>query len=242
MLLQISNLYAAGISKLRRDSSWKDVKPAFTCDLWHSRCMKEYFTMTAHWIEIRGGELSPQWVLRQRVLGAFPVQDASIDHQGECQNMLNIQQLYPQWWINFTSYGNDLKSISVYMSSNVAYPFNAADYPFFGLCAQWLLAWLRNSWRCLVWMSPFLPLSPIVVQIWGRRSTTLSNGIGSVVDVIWSTMLSLPVLQHCGITRTIQPKLRPENVNKRLTGEKCELLLPSALPFLKFARNIWSWG
>ena len=90
MLLQIPNLYAEEISKLRRDSSWKDAKPAFTCGLWHSRCMKEYFTMTAHWIEIRGGELSPQWVLRQRVLGAFPVQDASIDHQGECQNMLNI--------------------------------------------------------------------------------------------------------------------------------------------------------
>lgn len=46
-------------------------------------------------------------------------------------------------------------------------------------------------------------------------------------------MLSLPVLQHCGITRTIQPKLRPENVNKRLTGEKCELLLPSAFVFFK---------
>ena len=27
--------------------------------------------MTTHWIEIRGGELSPQWVLRQRVLDAF---------------------------------------------------------------------------------------------------------------------------------------------------------------------------
>ena len=92
--------------------------------------------MTAHWIEIRGGELSAQWVLCQQVLGAFPVQDASIDHQGECQNMLNIQQLYPQWLINFTSYGNDLKSISVYISNNVAYQLNAADYPFFGLFAQ----------------------------------------------------------------------------------------------------------
>ena len=97
MLLQISNLYAEGISKLRRDNSWKDAKPAFTCDLWHSRYMKEYFTMTGHWIEIRGGKLSPQWALRQRVLGAFPVKGASIDHQGECQIMLNIQQLYPQW-------------------------------------------------------------------------------------------------------------------------------------------------
>ena len=78
-------------------------------DLWNSRCMKEYFTMTAHWIEIRGGELSPQWVLRQRVLGAFPVQDGSIDHQGECQSFLNMQHPYPQWWINFAPYGNDFK-------------------------------------------------------------------------------------------------------------------------------------
>ena len=37
-------------------------------------------------------------------------------------------------------------------------------------------------------------------------------------------------------------QLRPENVNKRLTGEKCELLLPSALSSSKFMRNIWSWG
>ena len=54
--------------------------------------MKKYFTMKAHWSEIRGGEPSTQ-----RVLGAFPVQDASIDHQGECQNILNMQQPYPQW-------------------------------------------------------------------------------------------------------------------------------------------------
>ena len=52
--------------------------------------MKEYFTMTSHWIEIRSGELSPQWALCQRVLGAFLVQDAFIDHQGECQNILNM--------------------------------------------------------------------------------------------------------------------------------------------------------
>ena len=37
--------------------------------------MKEYFAMTAHWVEIHGGELSPQWVLCQRVFGAFPLQD-----------------------------------------------------------------------------------------------------------------------------------------------------------------------
>ena len=80
---QISNLYAEGVRKLRSDNSWKDAKPAFTCDLWHSRCMKEYFTMTAHWIEIREDNLGSKWVLRNRVLGAFPVQEVSIDHQGE---------------------------------------------------------------------------------------------------------------------------------------------------------------
>ena len=58
MLSEISNLHVELISKLRRDSSWENVKLAFTCDLWHSRCMKAYFTMTAHWIEIREGALT----------------------------------------------------------------------------------------------------------------------------------------------------------------------------------------
>ena len=70
-----------------------------------------------------------------------------------------------------------------------------------------------------------------MVQIWGRHSTTVSNRIDYVVDVIWSTMLPLLVLHHWGITHTIQPKLRQENVNKYLIGEKCELLLLSALSF-----------
>ena len=91
-------------------------------------------------------------------------------------------------------------------------------------------------------MSPSLPLSLIVVQIWGRYLTTLSIGIGYVVDVIWSKMLSLLVFQHRGITCTIQLKMRRENVNKRLTSEKCELLLPNALSFFKCVRTIWSWG
>ena len=69
--------------------------------------------MMDNWIEIRGGELSPQWVLRQWVLGAFLVQDASIDHQGESQNIFNMQQPYPQWRINFAPYGSDFKSFSV---------------------------------------------------------------------------------------------------------------------------------
>ena len=49
-------------------------------------------------------------------------------------------------------------------------------------------------------------------------------------------------LQHRGITRTIQPKLRPENVNKRLTGEKCELLLPNALVFFKIREKYLELG
>ena len=90
MISQICNSYAEAIRKLRRDSSWKDGKPAFTCDLRYLRCMNELFTMTAHWIEIRGGDLSPQWVL-----SAFPEQEASIDHQDVCQKILNMQQHIP---------------------------------------------------------------------------------------------------------------------------------------------------
>ena len=86
MLLQISNLYAEGISKLRRDSSWKDAKPAFTCDLWHSRCMKEYFTMTAHWIEILVNSVtmgaSPTWRLAQVARQCLCVPASSTPQKG----------------------------------------------------------------------------------------------------------------------------------------------------------------
>ena len=40
--------------------------------------------MTAHWIDIGGSEAQPRWVLRQRVLGSYPVQEARIDHEGAC--------------------------------------------------------------------------------------------------------------------------------------------------------------
>ena len=72
------------MKKLREDSTWKDIHPTFTYDFWHSRCMKEYFTMTTHWIEIGGSPLAPSWELRHRVLGSYAVQDATIDHQGAC--------------------------------------------------------------------------------------------------------------------------------------------------------------
>ena len=62
----------------------KKANPAFTCDLWHSRTMKEYFTMTVHWIHIGGTQLQPTWELRHRMLGSYPVQATRIDHQGAC--------------------------------------------------------------------------------------------------------------------------------------------------------------
>ena len=72
------------MKKLCEDSKLKDAHPAFTCDLWHFRCMKEYFTITAHWIEIGGTPLAPSLELHHRVLGSYAVQDATIDHQGGC--------------------------------------------------------------------------------------------------------------------------------------------------------------
>lgn len=39
--------------------------------------------MTAHWIQIRGTELHPEWILRRRVLGTFPVCEVSVTHEGE---------------------------------------------------------------------------------------------------------------------------------------------------------------
>ena len=80
------------MKKLSEDSSWKDAHPAFTCDLWHSRCMKEYFTMTAHWIEIGGSPLAPHWELRRQVLGAYAVEDSPIDHQGACTLCMTLSQ------------------------------------------------------------------------------------------------------------------------------------------------------
>ena len=73
MLSEISSLHVELISKLRRDSSWKDVKLAFTWHLWHSRCMKAYFTMTAHWIEIRKGALTTECMPPHQILDALPV-------------------------------------------------------------------------------------------------------------------------------------------------------------------------
>ena len=84
------------MKKLCEDTTWKDAHPAFTCDLWHSRCMKEYFTITAHWIEIGGSPLAPSWELRHRVLGSYAVQDSPIDHQGACTVCIRGGQTFPK--------------------------------------------------------------------------------------------------------------------------------------------------
>ena len=44
--------------------------------------MKEYFTMTTHWIHIGGSPLAPTLELQHRVLGPYSVEDSPIDHQG----------------------------------------------------------------------------------------------------------------------------------------------------------------
>ena len=73
------------MKKLHEDSTWKDAHPAPSPAIFsHSRCMKEYFIMTAHWIEIGGSPLAPSWELRHRVLGSYAVQDLPIGHQGAC--------------------------------------------------------------------------------------------------------------------------------------------------------------
>ena len=99
-----------------------------------------------------------------------------------------------------------------------------------------------------LWMWPFFPLSAIVLQIWGRPSTTLFGGIGYVLDVIWYTMLSPLASKRWKITRTIQSKLRRESANKCLASEKHELLVPNALNFfvvteedLKFGIRYLKW-
>ena len=40
--------------------------------------------MTIHWIDICGTQLQPCWMLRNRVLGAYPVEATRIDHHGAC--------------------------------------------------------------------------------------------------------------------------------------------------------------
>ena len=152
------------MKKLQEDSTWKDAHPAFTCYLWHSRCMKEYFTMTAHWIEIGGSPLTPTWELRHRVLGSYAVQDSPIDHQGACTVCMppSQNQITPL----LTTLPN--YCLVVYVQSLLGLP------------------WSNTISSSCLWTS--LLLSLIAVATSPRLSTAPWNGVGFAVDAISYTM------------------------------------------------------
>ena len=152
------------MKKLREDSTWKDAHPAFTCDLWHSRCMKEYFTMIAHWIEIGGSPLAPNWELRHRVLGSYAVQDSPIDHQGACTVCMPLSQ-------------NQITPL-----------FKTLPNYCLVVHVQSLLGLLWSNAVCSNCMWTSLLLSLIAVATSPRLSTAPCNGIGSAVDAISYTM------------------------------------------------------
>ena len=74
--------------------------------------------------------------------------------------------------------GSDFQSVSVCIAMNKPCVPKTSDYLIFGLFAQWLLVWTEKDWKFSLWTWPLLLLSAIVLQIWGRRSTTLFYGIG----------------------------------------------------------------
>ena len=47
--VQITRLYNSGVERLKNEEDWPRVRPTFTCDLWKSTMIKEYFTCMAHW-------------------------------------------------------------------------------------------------------------------------------------------------------------------------------------------------
>ena len=150
------------MNKLREDTTWKDAQPAFTCDLWHSRCMKEYFTMTAHWIHIGGSPLAPTWELWHRMLGLYSVEDSPIDHQ-RCAYSLHASvtcQICPL----LTMFPNCC--IVVYLQSLLGLPWSNV------VCSN-------CTWTSLL-------LSPIAGATSPRLSTPPFNGIGFIVDAIYT--------------------------------------------------------
>ena len=74
--------------------------------------------------------------------------------------------------------GSDFHSVSVCIAMNKPCVPKTSDYLILGLCAEWLLVWTEKDWKFSLWTWPLLLLLAIVLQIWGRRSTTLSYGIG----------------------------------------------------------------
>ena len=58
-LLRTTSLYYEVVKKLQDDNTKKDGQRAFNYDLWHCRCIKEYFIMTAHRIHCGGTDVTP---------------------------------------------------------------------------------------------------------------------------------------------------------------------------------------
>ena len=92
--------------------------------------------------------------------------------------------------------GSDFQSVSVCIAMNKPCVPKTSDYLIFGLFAQWLLVWTEKDWKFSFWTWPLLLLSAIVLQIWGRRSTTLFYGIG----LFWT--LFNPQCCHCRLHST----------------------------------------
>ena len=138
-------------------------------------------------------------------------------------------------WVFFPM-PQSFSTISVYIANNKACTGNADDYFIFDLYTKSLLFCVKSSYGCSVSTSPSLPMSPIEVQIWGRHSTTLLDGIGYVVNITSSTILPPPPSHRWRITGTVQPKLRRENANKRWINGKYESLLLNALIFFS---HVW---
>ena len=45
---QLTKMYKTTVTRLQEAKDWAKIRPAFTCDLWHSRRQREYFTLTMH--------------------------------------------------------------------------------------------------------------------------------------------------------------------------------------------------
>ena len=135
--------------------------------------------MTAHWIEIRGG-------CTQHRMYASPSDNWRLTGVGGIH-------WPPRWVLKCFKYaaaispmlngfcspcGSDFQSVSVCIAMNKPCVPKTSDYLIFCLFAQWLFVWPETDWKCSLRTWPLLLLSAIVLQIWGRRSTTLFYGIG----------------------------------------------------------------
>ena len=142
--------------------------------------MKEYFTMTAHWIHIGGSPLAPTWELRHRVLGSYSVEDSPIDHQGA-------------------------RTLSMPLS-HAEFPLSLQRFLIAALlCTYSRCQACRGTMPFVQFAVDFLLLSPIVGPTSPRLSTPPFNGIGFAVDAIsytmwwtrgWRAWRTMPLIPH----------------------------------------------